>query len=297
MKQLKVNVYFTGFEDEDGWFEEDYPASFPGNYDQDSPGGKDFADLAAILIENKFREALMRFGSLFEKESPTTINIAINTYNAGSTVAAFRPLQYEGESSDHMYFVTSPLLLSAYLKSYWENISLPEFYEYIWDHELVHFFDNSFKEQLDSDRLSSVSYLLKFRSEGIADLVFKLRNERPFAGIAQAREAFNDEFKHMINLSLNDAKALFRSVNQEIPYKFGPYMILHILGCMETSFCRNMFQKLEQGEEAFRDTEILQIIQIALTISNADFLKNLAEPGINGAPFVEKEDLIKYINR
>ncbi|MRS05060.1 hypothetical protein EG832_17870, partial [bacterium] len=284
---------------------------FPGNYNPDDSEGVDFRELCCDLVWYHFMEAWDCMKSFFEGEKIESIGFQIDlkphtNLLASVRISRFRPLR---SVETRPVFYISRGLLEEYLKSYWEkDYEIPFLERTALHHELIHVLDK-YEEELfglgegRSRGKSVLLHLLRFRSEGIAELLCTLVSGTGVQDISTARNMFEAELYRVFEISWKHPKD-YVTLSLNLPetdtfYEIGPWMILHVLGCpgnpKRFEMIRVVLENLERGRRTGDDI-IFPLIRKALEITNFSFLKYLTEPGLDGQPFLSKKDMSLLVN-
>lgn len=282
-----------------------------GNYDLKTPGGVDFMELSRDLVWYHFMEAWNDLKSFFTEVKTESVGFRIDLTPdpdllASVRISRLRPLRSE-ESKP--VFNISRTLLEEFLKNYWiRDYKIPYYQTLVLHHELVHVLDKFEEERFGlgdgwSCGKSVLLHLLKFRSEGIAELLSTLVLETEIRDIDYARKMFETELYRVFEISWKHPKD-YMTLSKELPetgsfYDIGPWMILHVLSCpgnpKRFENIETILENLEQGTNPGEDL-IFPLIRKALEISNFTFLRYLTEPGLDGHPFIDKKDLSILVN-
>jgi|GEM_PF-4421174 len=275
------------------------------------PTGIEFRELCRDLVWYHFTEAWNTMKSFFENERIESIGFCIDLTKAPCRLASVRisgSRSLRSVESKPVYFI-SRTLLEEYLRNYFMKgyeMSLRE--STAMHHELVHTLDR-FQEEffgLDEGRSQGKSvllHLLRFRSEGIADLFHTLVSQNGIIDIAAARKMFELELYRLFEISWKHPKD-YEVLSLNLPetgtfYDIGPWMILHVLSCPgNPRRCELIYLVLENLKRGIRTSDdiIFQLIREALEITNFTFLKYLMEPGLDGQPFIDGKDMSLLVN-
>jgi hypothetical protein len=276
-----------------------------------NPEGADFRELSCDIVWYHFTEAWDFLKSFLENVKIESIGFCIDLRPnpndlASVRISGSRPLR---SAEANPVFNISRVLLEEYLKSYWvRDYRLPFYESTALNHELLHVLD-TFKEEdfgLEEGRSRGKSvllHLLRFRSEGIAQLLYTLVSGTGIRDIGSARKMFEKELFRVFEISWKHPKD-YETLSLSLPdtdtfYNIGPWMILHVLSCpgnpkrYETinMILDNLKQDIKTGDDI-----IFPLIRKALEISNFTFLKYLTEPGSDGQPFIDKKEMSLLVN-
>jgi hypothetical protein len=195
--------------------------------------------------------------------------------------------------------------LTSYLNNSFSNYNIRT-----WEHEIIHWLDDSLKKYNEEDFFGTGDYTAKrflyqlfaYRSEGLADLAGTLAGMNNITGMESARKEFETEIKRVFKVSpsrkLNPEFAL-QKLDKKASYDIGPWMILHVLSCPENPDrfpgTEEMMLKLKNNEN-FDLTEIRSLLKNAMRIDNYTFFKYLTVPGVDGHTFLNP-DLMRMIRK
>jgi len=284
---------------------------FSGNYAINDPEGLDFRKLCCDLVWYHFIEAWTCMKPLFEDFVPESISFCIDLTPDPGGVASVRinqarPLR---SSETRIHISVKRILLEEYLSNYWLNAHETPYFAYTaLQHELIHVLDRFQEEQFilaegRSLGRSLILYLLRFRSEGIAELPCTLLHGSSVSDIETARKMFGDELYRVFEICRKHPRDyLMMSSNLPATYAFyelGPWMAMHVLGCQgNPSRSDLVLQVLENLKtvEKNSDEMILRLISEALEITNYSFMKYLEEPGPDGLPFINSWEMGVIVN-
>lgn len=277
-----------------------------GNYDLKNPGGVDFRELCRDLVWYHFMEAWEDMRSFFEDTKIESIGFVINLTPGSNNLASVRISRSRPFRSVEArpVFCISRTLLDEYLSSYWINdYRIPFFESTALHHELVHVLDKFEEEDFGLEEglsrgKSLLLHFLRFRSEGIAELLYILYSGTGIRDIGSARKMFETELYRVFEISLKNPRDYIK-LSKELPetgsfYDLGPWMILHVLGCPgNPGRYGNIDKVLENLEQDFKPDEdtCFSLLRKALEISNYSFLKYITEPGPDGKPFISKKEM------
>ena len=283
----------------------------PGYDALNDPAGDEFRKLCCDLVWYHFMETWDTMKSFFENERIELIGFCIDLTQKTDELAAVRisgtrPLR---SVEAKPVFYVSRTLLEEYLRNYWaKGHIIPLLESTAMHHELVHVLDK-FKEEhfgLGEGRSRGKSvllHLLRFRSEGIANLLYTLVSGTGIRNIDSARKMFETELYRVFEISWKHPKD-YEILSLNLPetrafYDIGPWMILHVLSCPDNpkrcEMINLVLENLKRGIRT-RDDIIYSLIREALEITNFTFLNYLAEPGLDGQPFIDKKEMSLLVN-
>jgi hypothetical protein len=174
-----------------------------------------------------------------------------------------------------------------------------------WEHEIIHWLDDSLEKYNVEDFFGSGDYITKrflyqlfaYRSEGLADLAGTLMGLNGITCMESARKEFSSEIKRVFKVSpsrkLNPEFTL-QKLDRKASYDIGPWMIFHVLSCPEYS---ERFPGIEEvmlkqkDYDNYDQVEIISLLKNALNIDNYTFLKYLTLPGVDGQPFINTDQI------
>ncbi|HOX75967.1 MAG TPA: hypothetical protein PLB27_14700 [Bacteroidales bacterium] len=283
----------------------------PGYDVLNDPAGDEFRELCRDLVWYHFTETWETMKSFLENERIESIGFCIDLTKAPCRLASVRisgSRSLRSVEKKPVYYI-SRTLLEEYLRNYFKkgyNISPCE--STAMHHEFVHTLDR-FQEELfalnegRSRGKSVLLHLLRFRSEGIANLLHTLVSDTGIRNMDSARKMFETELYRVFEISWKHPKD-FESLSLNLPetgtfYDIGPWMVLHVLSCPgNPKRCEKINLVLENLKRGIRtrDNIIYSLIREALEITNFTFLKYLTEPGLDGHPFIDKKDMSLLVN-
>jgi hypothetical protein len=304
--ELPINIHFFPKEPQ-----EDEIESYNDNYNKEDPNGLNFRKICSDVVRRHFDDGWNTMKPLLNDKKIKSIEIIIDLIGVKdtSTIVAFVPplSTHAGDMDFTVGFYVNKYLLEVYLKDYWDkNFELKIFYKSVWHHELIHFLNYNYKNDLDyynfqNSRIRGklvLNHLLRFRVEGVADLYYTLKNHGAIKDMVSARKGFRDEINRIVNLPwqyLADLKELISSLRSTYSYyDLGPWMVLHALSCPDNSdrFPQvNEIMKHISVGDVIDDQEVFPIIRKALQLDNYTFLKFLLVPWTDGLPFIDQNGM------
>jgi hypothetical protein len=222
-----------------------------------------------------------------------------------NTYACYHPgLSNSKNFLNEPYFSVSKSMLRNSLINYlndsfsWDNIL-------IWEHEIVHWLDDSLKKyneefffgKGDFQGKRFISHLFDYRSEGLADLLNTLIGRNNITSMESARKEFVSEIRRVFKVP--PSKKLFpgsalRNLDKNASYNIGPWMILHVLSCPGNPDRFTGTEELmlkQKTNDNYEPHEIPSLIRNGLKIDNYTFLKYLTKPGVDGHPFLTGDQM------
>lgn len=240
---------------------------------------------------------------------PLLCNRIINHISVGVDILGIEPgvagfyYAFSDVEAGSYGFNIGGYMVNEYLKAYWnKEYELDTNIAFVWEHELTHLLDQHSLEEFKFCNNSTdvreffMHYLLKYRNEGIAELYPMLKKPETIVNIEMAKERFAKELARINGLAWDDKNGVEEVkkslLDHTLYYTVGPWMILHILANSETVEIRScavaICDKISRSE-AIENAEILKLIEYALAINNAQFIRALTKPGLDGKVFVEVE--------
>jgi hypothetical protein len=204
-------------------------------------------------------------------------------------------------------FTLSTGILNEYLKEHWSpRYAMDPYPAKLWDHELIHIPDSRNdgirKKLMYSQSLGKwiLGHLLRFRSEGIADLAYTLRGHGKHKDFACAIFSLHEEIIKIAHMELPDKKdgraaSLFlKGLEKGSPfYSAGAWMVLHMLQVINEGArfgqISGLVERLQNGE-TIPDEEIFPLVNHAIHTDCYTFIRSLTNPGIIGRPFLDPGD-------
>jgi hypothetical protein len=234
-------------------------------------------------------------------------NILVNIDISGSCTSILA--SYNKGRSDALagkyLFNAKPALILDYLTSYFlDGIPLSPSSYYTWEHELIHMMDHDYISELEYNLERPditeilVEFILSFRSEGISELFYFMKNHSQYRSIKAARTVFLRKMESLRNRPWDNPRFVKNSrlaiKGDNDYYTIGTWMVLHVLGCkangkMNTE-AEQVGVKIKKRQE-ISDEEIISMVKQSLEIDNHSFLDSLTKPGPDGKPFVDFDEL------
>jgi len=242
------------------------------------------------ITEKMFRDAVKNMWSLLNNYVITRISIAIDYSGmlfGNNSLAAYNHVDSRPECGYYHFDLTRSFLIRQLHKiDAGEDLSLK--FNTTWEHELVHLLDHWESVKSSIYRNSSIPeecykyFLLKYRTEGIAELYYLLKGGRDdVKKMSDALLRFKDKVEKIKSDIFSES-----SVSEELKetiykdydfYEVGPWVILNYLkiheGGFHADFIDSIINRIEKSE-IIDQNEILEIIKIALRIKSEDYLNH-----------------------
>ncbi len=295
-KELPVHAYLQ-LEDFDWEDVNDLPGA-----EKDCLG--DFAEMTINVVVGHFRNACENLWPLLEGIQFQSISIGIDVVGLERGMAGYYHEASE-RNDGHYGFSVSRNVLKEYLSHHLDqNISLSIHTSHMWEHEIIHMCDHKNLVEFRYNKSSTdvreflIQFLLSFRNEGLADLLYLMTGNCIIKSLDEAQTGFRKAIARFNAIEWEDG-SLIRQRQYEVMqtydfYSIGPWAILHVLSHpgyrgltpRVNSDVRNMTNgKIPEGNQ------MVELVRDALKITNYDFIRLITEPGINGMPFIEKSIL------
>jgi len=244
------------------------------------------------MTEDMFRVAITNIWPLLDCYIISQISISIDYTGlllGNNSLAAYNYINSRPEYGYYRFDLTRSYLLRQ-LKTLEEGKNLSLKFITTWEHEIVHLLDHweSVKASMYRDSLESsiiyTYYILKYRSEGIAELYYLLKG-----GIEDIKSI--KDAKHRFKINIDSTKNKLRGTNTIAPkekesilntydfYEIGPWIILDLLISFEGGFHREFILSIISDCEngvMIKNEDILQVIKIALRINNQEYLEGVS---------------------
>jgi len=305
--ELPLYVYFKN-DEIDPDILQDIIEGMPGEYDDEDTEGADFLNISCEVVRKNFILGWNEVSPLFEDKKINSIHVAIDIDGLTNGIAGYMTEESD-EPAGKYVFLASITLLEFYLKEFWEqNYKLSHFKKSIWQHELIHLLDHKtdaearILQRNPNPGALALFYLLKFRSEGIAELYYSVRHNEEISDMSAARKVLSCEIDRMVNLPWHDNEGN-ETLQTELqktfaPYTSGPWMVMHVMSCPEnperSPQLPEMMERLNKGEK-LETQEIIPLLRQTLKLDNYTFLKFLTLPGTDGLPFINREELTSLV--
>jgi len=267
--------------------------------------GQSFEELLICLVKKNFLEAFERMMPLLGAVPISNILLKLNILTTSTGTLASYDYGKSDANAGKYVFVVKPDLIVEYLANwFFDDAPLSPSACYTWEHELIHMLDHNYISELDYNNERPditevlVEFILSFRSEGIAELFYFMKNHSQYRSIKAARTVFLRKMESLRNrpwdnpLFVKNARRSIQCDNNY--YTIGAWMVLHVLGCeaykQMTAEAALVALKINKRQE-MTDEEIVSIVRQALEIDNYNFIDCLTKPGPDSKPFVEFEEL------
>jgi hypothetical protein len=276
------------------------------------PENQSFEELLANIVKKHFLRACKRMMPLVETFPISSININLDISGSCTSILATYESGMSDASIGKYLFTAKPALIVDYLSNYFsETIPLGSSTYYTWEHELIHMLDHINTSELDYNREQPdvtevlVKFILSFRSEGIAELFYFMKNHSKYRSIKAARTVFLKHMEFLRNRPWDNPRFV-KVAHQVIKgdhdyYTIGTWMVFHVMGCSAykkmNAEAKLVGIKIKKRQE-MTDEEIIGMVRWALEIDNYIFIDCLTKPGPDGKPFVafdEMYDLARHI--
>ena len=296
LEDIKIYAYLAPDPlDDDSHLEEEWISWLPGYKTGDTEEGlPSFYHEENIELYEKienyiigiFRSALTRMWPLMDGIYIKQIQIAIDFMNFKNSDALAGYDSHKSNPAKGSYvFHVDQDLLNRYLHYFQGNEkAIPNMN--LWEHELIHLLDHwqivesrgFFDSNLPQNNLQY--YLLKYRSEGLANLFDLLDGKLK---TIQSREEANEKFQNIFSQVQPNVLSLTQTSREDRIqlysgydfYEIGPWIMLdmvdEILSVSELPDAEELEEKLSQGVSIPDETK-LEILKMAFYIDNDWFL-------------------------
>jgi hypothetical protein len=238
--------------------------------------------------KSRLAKAIENLWPLLKNHHFRSVQIAIDIFGillSKQAIAGYNH-QDSAPAEGRYLFILSNSLLQRYQISKAENKPISFHDDQTWEHELIHLLDHweilkghLFQSSTKTSEITQAS-ILKFRSEGIADLYYLMHGYYESIGsIEAAKTRFQEYFsdwkeKNALNLNVEEqTRDSFLSTG--LYYTAGPWLVLDLLRDFRGGWFRVTIDQcldlIQQKKPVDRDT-ILQVIQTALTVDCRTFL-------------------------
>jgi hypothetical protein len=238
--------------------------------------------------KKRLMKAMVTLWPLLKDHHFKYVQIAIDVFGimlSKNSIAGYNHEDSDPEKGRYI-FILSRSLLWKYLAYKSDGKPLDFHDDHTWEHELIHLLDH--KESLKGSLFQSSfeprdilrSSILKFRSEGIADLFYLLHGHHKSVGsIEEARKTFKNLLsgwmeRHMSKVKVSEEIKVGIELTQ-LHYTAGPWLILDMLRTFEGHSHREIIEvclKTISRREAVDQDTILKVIETALRINSQSFL-------------------------
>jgi len=277
--------------------------NYPGNYnDLSGPDIEFFFDVIEDIVLSNFLKGLMRFKLSLRKKNIREITIGydlLGLKRSKGDLAGYC-LDFSDPANGSYHLFAFPSLMVEYAENFWENTPIRPEYEYAWEHELIHMLDHEnikdgvFEARCTDGRKIFMDFLLNFRSEGIADLIYLFRNQRNSRSMTSAKKKFKELLSEMILMDCNMNRTV-AEIRQKLLihdfYLIGSWMIIHVLGCpafKDSCYMTDDITEMYNSGKFVGDLFIYRLIYSALRTDIHDFIRHITAPGCDGQPFVDE---------
>ena len=300
--KIKINAYLSPHPlDDDSCLEpedlkcipgfDDRPIDEDGIYPSFRDNNIEIYERIEMITEKMFRDAVKNMWPLLNNYVITRISIAIDYSGmlfGSNSLAAYNYVDSRPERGYYHFDLTRSFLIKQLHKiEAGEDLGLK--FNTTWEHELIHLIDHWESVKSSIFRDSSIPdecykyFLLKYRTEGIAELYYLLKGGRDdIKKMSEALQRFKDKVEKIkkdifsqSSVSEDLKKIIYKDYDF---YEVGPWVILNYLksheGGFHEDFIDSIINRIENSE-VIDQNEILEIIKIALSIKSEDFLKQL----------------------
>lgn len=299
LEDIKIYAYLTPNPlDDESYLEEEWISWLPGYKTGDTEEGLPsfyHEDNIALYdrIENFtsdiFKSALERMWPLLQGIYFKQCQIAIDYTNYKNSDALAGYDHYHSDPAKGVYvFHADHRLINRYLHQI-QGKEDAQLDMNLWEHEIIHLLDHwqsvmaSAFHSSDLPQNNLEYYLLKYRSEGLANLFDLLDGKlTTIQSRTQAKERFETNYRQTQSKVLALEKTT-RELRSEIYgaydfYEIGPWLMLdmaeEILEANELETAEELEQKISQGISISDETK-LKVLEMALLIDNDWFLEKL----------------------
>lgn len=299
LEDIKIYSYLTPDPlDDDSCLEEEWISWLPGYKTGETEYGQpSFYDEDNIALYKRiedytsgiFRSALERMWPLLDGIYIRQIQIAIDYMNFKNSDALAGYDQYKSNPAKGVYvFHVDQSLLNRYLHSFQGNEkAIPDMN--LWEHELIHLLDHwqlVYSSAFYSSHVAQNNldyYLLKYRSEGLANLLDLLDGKlRKFQSRAEAKEQLISKYLQ-VQSKVQSLPKTTSEIRSEIYdgydfYEIGPWLMLDmledILEAYELESVEELEKKIANCISIPEETK-LKVLEMAFMIDNDWFLNGL----------------------
>lgn len=299
LEDIKIYAYLTPDPlDDDSFLEEDWISWLPGYKSGETEEGlpsyyhEDNVALYERIEEyttGRFRSALERMWPILDGIYIKQIQIAIDYTNFKNSSALAGYDHHRSIPAKGIYvFHLDQSLLNRYLHDLNGN-EQAHLDMNLWEHELVHLLDHwqSVKASAfygsDIPQNNLEYYLLKYRSEGLANLFDLLDGKiRKFQSRTEAKEKFATNYRH-IQSKVQALEKTTDEIRSEMYggydfYEVGPWVMLDMVGeileAADLEPVEDLEKQIAQGI-AIPDETKLKVLKMAFIVDNEWFLGNL----------------------
>ena len=219
---------------------------FPGTYDWDYEDGPFFEEVVEQVLTQRMREKLLYWTPLFNKVSVSSLSLGADLRGAALELASCT----SNRNDDRSYAVSlnfGPKAISEFLLAHWDSRhQVAPCLDLVIDHELIHLADLQVinpqsDPQFSMDPLVQFfQWILKWRTEGLADLPGFLLEVRGIADPGQIRTLIRESFDRLASTDWNQAiqAGTTTSIFEDLaftPYAIGPWIMSKLIRSKSSS--------------------------------------------------------------
>ncbi len=268
-------------------------------------GNQSFEKLISDLVKKHFLRACKHLMPLLETFPISSIQVNLDISGSCTNILATYDRGRSIALSGKYLFYAKPALIVDYLANYFfDTIPLSPSSCYTWEHEIIHMMDHSYLSEpeynLERPDITEilVEFILSFRSEGIAELFYFMKNHSKYRSIKAARTVFLKKLDILRNRQWDNPR--FVKVSRKVIkgdddyYTIGTWMVLHVLG---SKGYMKMIPEAElvsikiKKRQEMTNEEIIDMVRQSLEIDNYSFIDSITKPGPDGKPFVEFDEM------
>jgi hypothetical protein len=280
--QKPFEFYFSNMSEEGVELEE--VECYPGDFYEKSENDEHpwFEELYDPIIRPYVDKALAFMAPLFTDKRYDPIWISVSPTGIGQSLGGYS--SYKNAKGEFYHsFLLHGILLFDYFRIYFEEKkAINPSFEGFWEHEFIHLLDcHREDDPIDHSTYSKelTDYLLKFRSEGLAEFITFYTGDAKHHSFHEAQiDLLNhfekDVFTQKNRLENRSIEHIMFFSDSRIQYDAGPWILLEILKNKHPESVQPLIEKISNLKKITPE-EFYLLVELGLKVSNQDFLNEL----------------------
>ena len=285
---------------------DEFITDYPGDYGLEKRNV--FWDDLEKILHKYLKDSIIRLGHLIEKHPIESISFA--HYMLGER-GMDANIDKANVGRKNVVIGIMPDMIIEFLNRHWYPNTYPILKELNFDHELVHGMDELMRQYLSLSykNIQPVeylfSYLITYRTEGLASLTSFLRGIDGEKSMRKAKKSFRESLIGIVNKNTdsdNDWVELWKLMERDNrkPYSIGPMMMLHAINVKAYNEKDKGIAELADraiNMEKLENEEINKLIDMGLAIDLPAYILSLCQSGNGKEAFIEKELVINVFKK
>ena len=280
--QLPFEFYFANMSEEG--IDPEEVECYPGNFYEKSEDDEHpwFEELYDPIIRPYVEKALAFMAPLFKGKRYHPIWISVSPTGIGQSLGGYSSFKCAKGEFYHSFLLHGIILFDYFNVYFEEKKAINPYFESFWEHEFIHLLDcHREDDPIDYPTYSKelTDYLLKFRSEGLAEFITFYTGDAKHHSFHEAQIDLLDHFEKDVFTDKNRLEKrhighiMFFS-DSRIQYDAGPWILLEILKNKHPEILQPLLDKISNLEKITPE-EFYLLVELGLKLSNQEFLNEL----------------------